>query len=292
MLTAPPDASPCWSGVNVLRDLDALDDGRGKLIELYRALLRIGRRETKAVQLRDDVPIGQTADDRILAILDRGPGDQAERTGGVTDARPADQVGADRVHQSRVLEPKTQKTGLGAATDLQILNDELLHLRELAGQRGRHLGQLPRRHDHVGLDLSRVPRLREDQRVRPGRNLGEHVVSLFGAGHLLTGLHDQDLREGQRHVEVLVRDHTADRARLLSRGDRDQTQDRQESRTPDQQAAVHHGRPSPSRIWCTRARSSASGSTPSTAMEQHVADRSSARGLEFGLTTPASTACL
>src|SRR5262249_55453259 len=121
---------------------------------------------------------------------------------------------------------------------------------------------------------------------------------------LLVGLEDEpaiadaDQRRRRDGLVRRLRHEEQTVAGLLARVAARDERDRRRGETGAARAVIpdaradHHGTPSAPWILSKRARSSASGSTSCSAIEQHVATRSSARGREFGLCVPSSTARL
>ena len=106
-------------------DLDALDHGGGKLVQFDRALVRVGRGQTHAVELGIHVTIGQAAHHGVLAVLNRSPGHEIQGTGRVTHPGQAHLLRTHSVHHCRALHAYIQQAHLRTAAQFQILDDEL-----------------------------------------------------------------------------------------------------------------------------------------------------------------------
>jgi len=95
------------------------------------------------------------------------------------------------------------------------LDDEFVHLGEVAGERDVDVDELPGCDRDVGAHLTHVARLRKDERVASGRNLLEYVVPLIRAQRRSAGLYDGNLSSAERRIEVLVVNDSTNRARAL-----------------------------------------------------------------------------
>ena len=224
-----------------LRDLQAVDHRGRELVEFDAALVLVGGRKPRPVDLRTHVAIGQAAYHRE-AVDDGRAGHQPKRARRIAHARPADERRTDRVHERRALHPQAEQPDLGAPAHLQLLHHVLLELEEVARERAVDLGELPGGHHDVAADLTGEALLREDQRVAARRHLAKDEVALGGRGGLSAGLADGDLGEGQRRVEVAIDDKTADRPGLLPPRRRADARDRHDDQAREQsESAVRHG---------------------------------------------------